>query len=73
MKREAQATRNGQDLKRRKHQNLGESGPGDGGVLSSFRDCQSIFNRIVKGKQPISDFELTSLNTTWSYILAVIK
>ncbi|XP_071933541.1 uncharacterized protein [Coffea arabica] len=71
MKREAQASRTGQDPRRRKDTGRGEPGPS--GTSNQLRDCRSVFDRIVKGRSSTSDAELTPLNSSRSHVLAVMR
>ncbi|XP_027155690.1 uncharacterized protein LOC113780842 [Coffea eugenioides] len=71
MKREAQATRTGQDSRRKKDAGRAEQGPS--GSSSQFRDRRSVFDRIVKGRSSTSDVELTPLNSIRTHVLAVMR
>nr|XP_027090363.1 uncharacterized protein LOC113711395 [Coffea arabica] len=71
MKREAQASRTGQDPRRRKDTGRGEPGPS--GTSNQLRDSRSVFDRIVKGRSSTSDAELTPLNSNRSHVLAVMR
>ncbi|XP_071905664.1 uncharacterized protein [Coffea arabica] len=68
MKREAQASRTGQDPRMRKDTSRGEPGPSD--TSNQLRDRRSVFDRIVKGRSSTSDAELTPLNSSRSHVLA---
>ncbi|XP_027156081.1 uncharacterized protein LOC113756723 [Coffea eugenioides] len=71
MKREAQASRTGQDPRRRKDTGRGEPGPS--GTSNQPRDRRSVFDRIVKGRSSTSDAELTPLNSSRTHVLAVMR
>nr|XP_027102809.1 uncharacterized protein LOC113724064 [Coffea arabica] len=71
MKREAQASRTGQDPRRRRDTSRGEPGPS--GTSNQLRDRRSVFDRIVKGRSSTSDAELTPLNSSRSHVLAVMR
>ncbi|XP_071909560.1 uncharacterized protein [Coffea arabica] len=71
MKREAQASRTGQDTRRRK--DIGRGEPGPSGTSNPPRDRRSVFDRIVKGRSSTSDAELTPLNSSRSHVLAVMR
>nr|XP_027102795.1 uncharacterized protein LOC113724047 [Coffea arabica] len=71
MKREAQASRTGQDARRRK--DIGRGEPGPSGTSNPPRDRRSVFDRIVKGRSSTSDAELTPLNSSRSHVLAVMR
>nr|XP_027093650.1 uncharacterized protein LOC113714051 [Coffea arabica] len=71
MKREAQASRTGQDPRRRKDTDRSEPGPS--GTSTQLRDRRSVFDRIVKGRSSTSDAELTPLNSSRSHVLAVMR
>ncbi|XP_027090458.2 uncharacterized protein [Coffea arabica] len=70
MKRKAQAAHVGQESRRKKEIGLAEQVPTSS---NPFRDCRSIFDRIVKGRSSILDAELTPLNSSRSHILAVMR
>ncbi|XP_027156819.1 uncharacterized protein LOC113757958 [Coffea eugenioides] len=71
MKREAQASRTGQDPRRMKDTGRGEPGPS--GTSNQPRDRRSVFDRIVKGRSSTSDAELTPLNSSRTHVLAVMR
>ncbi|XP_071920747.1 uncharacterized protein [Coffea arabica] len=71
MKREAQASRTGQDPRRRK--DIGRGEPGPSSTLNPLRDRRSVFDRIVRGRSSTSDAELTLLNSSRSHVLAVMR
>nr|XP_027123348.1 uncharacterized protein LOC113740056 [Coffea arabica] len=71
MKREAQASRTGQDPRRKK--DTGRSEPDPSGTSTQLRDRRSVFDRIVKGRSSTSDAELTPLNSSRSHVLAVMR
>ncbi|XP_071939899.1 uncharacterized protein [Coffea arabica] len=71
MKREVQASRTGQDFRRKKDAGRVEQDPS--GSSTQFRDRRSVFDRIVKGRSSTSDAELTPLNSSWTHVLAVMR
>nr|XP_027067333.1 uncharacterized protein LOC113692931 [Coffea arabica] len=71
IKRETQASRTGQDTRRRK--DIGRGEPGPSGTSNPPRDRRSVFDRIVKGRSSTSDAELTPLNSSRSHVLAVMR
>ncbi|XP_071926066.1 uncharacterized protein [Coffea arabica] len=71
MKREAQASRTGQDPRRRKDTGRGEPGPSS--TSNPLRHRRSVFDRIVRGRSSTSDAELTPLNSNRSHALAVMR
>ncbi|XP_027148630.1 uncharacterized protein LOC113749158 [Coffea eugenioides] len=71
MKREAQASRTGQDPRRRKDTGRGEPGPS--GTSNQLRNRRSVFDRIVKGRSSTSNAELTPINSSRSHVLAVMR
>ncbi|XP_071909636.1 uncharacterized protein [Coffea arabica] len=70
MKREAQASRTGQNPRRR---DTSRGEPGPSGTSNQLRDRRSVFDRIVKGRSSTSDAELTPLNSSRSHVLAVMR
>ncbi|XP_027182319.1 uncharacterized protein LOC113780742 [Coffea eugenioides] len=71
MKREAQATRTGQESRRKKETGQLEQVPS--GSSNQFRDRRSVIDRIVKGRLSSSDAELTPLNSSRSHIVTVMR